>query len=1091
MQFKTIGEIVSLVGKNGSHNITQVATALQGLSRESQVSMMSLTALTQGEKLAILQMNDLNLSANKAALNAGKAATRTTSLFTNLGNAIKGFVVSNQLLTVFLAGAAALFAVNALVDKFTTTFDESFEAAQKSAEEYNNTVSEISSLNSELETTNARIDELNAKEHLSFVEQSELNKLYATREQLEKVIALKEKQAEAQGKDSAEDSKTTLEKKDFNVRSKDNQGNYVKDANGNYVYEKGTVLEDALDTMDKLNSAQEKLNKLKEEGADEDSSEYKFASENVDTLTAHLTENMDKINELSTHLYNTETGEALKGYEDLARGVNDVIDVYLDFSDTGSSIDHKIENIFAKAKFKDVKDSLVEAGKEGSNALNNMISSTPGLTDALNAAGVSAQQLSEYIMALADPEALNLDIIKKQLKDIYSSDNYKLNLKAGEKASKEFDEFLNKKKPEEIEIFYRYVKQNDLDISGWTLEDLQYNFDKAVNNEAVSSIDSLTDSSNEFLASVNAVNEALSAQSTGESIDSETYNSEELKTYASALEYVNGSMQLNAEKVRELTKAKAEEKIAILEASKANDINEYNENAAKIAFYMSNLKNLTGAERAELNSLQSRNSIIAANSIQYDIMTASIREATGAYKEWLNAQNTPESGDMADDARSAMEKISEVFDSSSKEYGRVGTTKYQAAVDFVVPDEVSAEGDKAVREYVKNLQTYFTEDKSGSDKFIQEALDKGLMEYDPDTGATKVAANKTMEDFAKSFNWTDETTKAMFGELQEYGWDFNWSDESIKNYDEALFACNETAVTLQSRIDELNGKKVKTEADLTELEQLKKELAEIEAEKQRINSTKLNTFADLSSELGEAKRELSALYEKKDRHLPVDDSEIENAKQKVTDLESEINELGSAPTKVQIEAEVELVDKQLEEKKQELNKAQIRQTVTAETDTSGLQNEVAKLEQQKRNLEYTLTVVPDTDEAESKLNELNNTEFNPKSITVDVIGDAQTKLNSIKSALALLPTEKEISITTTYTQNGTPPQTGDQTVNGTANANGNFNATAWASSYTGLAYANGNWASQKSGTTLIGELGREIVVHYLPPYTVMCMKNII
>ena len=119
---------------------------------------------------------------------------------------------------------------------------------------------------------------------------------------------------------------------------------------------------------------------------------------------------------------------------------------------------------------------------------------------------------------------------------------------------------LTRKKPEEIEIFYRYVKQNDLDISGWTLEDLQYNFDKAVNNEAVSSIDSLTDSSNEFLASVNAVNEALSAQSTGESIDSETYNSEELKTYASALEYVNGSMQLNAEKVRELTKAKAEEK---------------------------------------------------------------------------------------------------------------------------------------------------------------------------------------------------------------------------------------------------------------------------------------------------------------------------------------------------------------------------------------------------------------------------------------------------------------------------------------------------------------------------------------------------
>lgn len=56
--------------------------------------------------------------------------------------------------------------------------------------------------------------------------------------------------------------------------------------------------------------------------------------------------------------------------------------------------------------------------------------------------------------------------------------------------------------------------------------------------------------------------------------------------------------------------------------------------------------------------------------------------------------------------------------------------------------------------------------------------------------------------------------------------------------------------------------------------------------------------------------------------------------------------------------------------------------------------------------------------------------------------------------------------------NTTPPSGGGHSVNGTAHANG----TAHYPHLVGHANAKGNWGTKTSGTTLVGELGREIVV---------------
>ena len=83
-------------------------------------------------------------------------------------------------------------------------------------------------------------------------------------------------------------------------------------------------------------------------------------------------------------------------------------------------------------------------------------------------------------------------------------------------------------------------------------------------DEAVDSIGDISeriDKASDALIGIQKAESVLDAQSTGKSISLDDFNSDELADYTSALEYNNGALQLNAEKVRELQKAKAEEQI--------------------------------------------------------------------------------------------------------------------------------------------------------------------------------------------------------------------------------------------------------------------------------------------------------------------------------------------------------------------------------------------------------------------------------------------------------------------------------------------------------------------------------------------------
>lgn len=131
------------------------------------------------------------------------------------------------------------------------------------------------------------------------------------------------------------------------------------------------------------------------------------------------------------------------------------------------------------------------------------------------------------------------------------------------------------------------------------------------------------------------------------------------------------------------------------------------ENAKQIEQYRQKLRDANFVEgesqqsiQASIDALLSENSAIADTCKQYDLLSTSIQEAVGSYQNWLNAQNGSDYGDMANDAVSAIQRIRDTYDSNSDVYGDFGSKKFEAAIDFIVPDSVDGDDLSAIESYM-------------------------------------------------------------------------------------------------------------------------------------------------------------------------------------------------------------------------------------------------------------------------------------------------------------------------------------------------------------------------------------------------------
>lgn len=289
---------------------------------------------------------------------------------------------------------------------------------------------------------------------------------------------------------------------------------------------------------------------------------------------------------------------------------------------------------------------------------------------------------------------------------------------------------------------------------------------------------------------VSSVTSILNLQGTGINVDADSY-SELIKDnaeYAAALQYSNGTMQLNREMAQQLTEAKVKESEAYIKVAYSQNQVKYEKVKNDLSYYTDEVRKSIEADADKLKqfdeekaALESQSQALRDNCRSLQMQYSALMQASSAYQDWLNAQNATESGDMYDSAIEAKKALAEGLKN-----GKIGTVKWQAASEFLIPDDY--EGTAA--EYIKKLNRYFkqasdgSDDGSGINNFITDSLKAGLMKQESD-GSFKILADKTTEDFAKELKLSPDAVQSIFGEMQEYGWTFDWGSmlgDPITNY---------------------------------------------------------------------------------------------------------------------------------------------------------------------------------------------------------------------------------------------------------------------------------------------------------------------
>ena len=812
-----------------------------------------------GIKNFISQMKELKASGMSTTdiLKAG---------FSTVGESISGVLIAHPI----IAALTAFTGILAVASAMTIDAKEKVDKAVSSSEKYEQTKSDIQSIESELETVGNQIDELNAKDHLSFTDQAELSNLQSQSAELERQLELKQALADIQQDQAARDAKDAfnsysarnavdtnkegfftnlfdgLESFSAWINDKTGQSKYVgtgligafRGTNENI----GQTADETL--LDRIQQAQKAADDLKDLQKSQTADNYDRVQKDIEDQQKVVDNYRDNIQELystmesyASSFYDQDTGNVLAGYEDEAKRWEEVQKEYLNFftNNSGKSVDQSIEGVLSKVKFDGIKDTLVKAGEEGSDALNKTLSEgnysglITALSNALNVNEADAKdKLKQYIMSVADPDGLNIDEVKRQLLKNFTEDDAGLGRKlrtAGESAWEQFTKGMSE---DDFKILYSIQKEND--TSTWEIEDWKKAFDAAKESaeESENSITSITEKVTKLKTAISSINEMVDGQATGSSISPDLFDDGTLDDYASALEYVNGNYQLNREEVKKITEARVKEQLATNDLAKAQQQQEYVKNAQEISELTQKLQNNTLAAdesaesiQSQIEALTSANAAIVDQCKQYDLLNASLRESIGVYQEWKDAQNAAESGDMFDDTKNAWKQIRDVADKDSDEYNKVGNPKYQASVDLLVPDSIDHSDQKAVQKYLDSIRKYMTFDKDGNvngvnmDKFFSNAVKKGLMIDDGEN--YQLAGEMTMKDFAEGMNMALPFVQAVFGEILEYKpedeqW-FSWADEAVESLGDLSVAASDAlsdltsstmSADLQNQLDELS-----------------------------------------------------------------------------------------------------------------------------------------------------------------------------------------------------------------------------------------------------------------------------------------------
>lgn len=269
--------------------------------------------------------------------------------------------------------------------------------------------------------------------------------------------------------------------------------------------------------------------------------------------------------------------------------------------------------------------------------------------------------------------------------------------------------------------------------------------------------------------------------------------------YAESIEYVNGVLTVNRDKYWEITEAMAEEtaQMALLEAAQRKLKYEDLENQ---------LKTRTDLTDDVRKSMQKEIDKLKLEAKGYMVLANEISNATNQFERFRAASGNTDA-DTYMDAQSALKMINDVmYNTESELYGRFGNEKFQEAVRLLVNPEIDfndPEWMAQVEEARARLEKYFGEgdeknpqtSRTNMNALWKDLLSGGFASVTVDeTGKQWGQLNGTVEDIAKSFGMTKDAVRAALQELQTFsGVNFDWEHIDPEYYQEVIAKAEELA----------------------------------------------------------------------------------------------------------------------------------------------------------------------------------------------------------------------------------------------------------------------------------------------------------
>ncbi|NSF38877.1 phage tail tape measure protein [Blautia wexlerae] len=1114
-------------------SFANLLTMTQGLSEAQTRAVLSNTALSEAQRIAILTnqgMSEAEAQASVAAMGLSAAEGTAAASTTTLSGALSGLwatLSANPLLLISLGVTAAVSAFNAYNNSVKEAVSNAKQAGTEWTDNYssmNDTIAKVTELRealasgtlSEQEAASAKSELLSIQESLTESYGNQVSGIDLINGSLKEQIALLDQVSAKEAQSYQNENKRGIEKatKEMEKTRKAYLGSF---------YDNGSEESEAIkDSIKKLQ--QEYGDDTLQMESDGISVNVRFEGDvtsQKEVLNGYMTE-MDNVESK----YKTGTAALMSDYaSDSLNKANDILNKYQEIYDAAQQA--KIAS--DETLYKD------STGKEQSAAgwLRDYAKATDDYNNALSSGDTS--KIAEAKTAFDEVNGSVSDLMLNSDMGMKFGDNFsevKNQLDQATISANNFEKALSDSSNDKLQGFINDLK--DLNLSDTDFEyaletdgiqageaainGLAAEAEKAgvstdqliswladlnvISSTTGNSVDDTTESvsgladqivnAQEALTGIQKATSILTSQSTGKSISLDDFNSEELADYTSALEYSNGALQLNTEKVRELQKAKAEEAIQTNENQKLEKQSQYMENIAQIEQLQDELRGLSDAKSENAQAIQnsidallSENDGIVNQCNQLDLLSASLREATGAYQNWLDKQNGSESGDMFDDAMGALTHIEDVTQNTeSDDYGRIGTNSYKAAVDFIVPDTVDTQDAEAVSSYIDSIEHYFNHDSDGNRtgldvaEFCAKATKAGLMELDEASGEYKVAGQRTMQDFADGLNLSLPMVQSMFGEMEEFGAKFDWSDEAVKTLGDLGMAAGEA----KNRIEELSGDKdLDIQIDVSDIDTTEGKIQTLDNTIQQMQDYKGTLEVD-SSQVDDANTIIQyCVTQKQMLETPavmnVDTSQVDGELGNALSL---LQQFQSAQNNVELQTAVGADTSEAQGKVDSLVseiqglspeiQAKLNIDTTSEATLTSSIKALSPEIMVKAGVDSSVVDAYASEEKKSsgKVTWTNDTG------SVDAWASQMHTSNG-----QVIWTNETSQVRTTFTATGTvnwtnttAPTKGAGGASGTAHAGG----TAHYNHLVGHAYANGNWGTKTGGTTLVGELGREIVV---------------